>query len=342
MSDGRRYGDAIAHSHRLEDAPSLVTRTLRNAQIAATRISCGCGHVGMMRPIPPEDTFVAALFLTDTKRHELWSRGHAVIAQGYAANSMRIVNLDAEFSSNVVCPHEALSFYIPRTALDEYTDKAAGPRIANLACAPGTIDPVMAQLAAALLPAFDQPDQAAPLFVDHVMLAITAHIAQRYGGFAPYDAVRAGALSPALERRAKEYLTRDLSGNVTLAEVANACGLSRGYFVRAFRAATGITPHQWLQRYRIEKAKTLLLDNDAAIAQIALKSGFADQSHFTRVFTSLCGASPAVWRRENQTRFLSSPSQRNRDHLVSAGKVERASRVIKATMGGSAKHQTLK
>jgi AraC family transcriptional regulator len=82
-----------------------------------------------------------------------------------------------------------------------------------------------------------------------------------------------------------------------LVDVARACGLSRGHFTKAFRVATGLTPHQWLQRYRVDKAKTLLLNPSSSIAEIAGACGFADQSHLTRVFSRLVGSTPALWRR---------------------------------------------
>jgi transcriptional regulator GlxA family with amidase domain len=84
---------------------------------------------------------------------------------------------------------------------------------------------------------------------------------------------------------------------VPLAELARACKLSPGHFARAFRQATGQPPHRWLMEQRIEKAKQLLVDTTLSLAQIAQRCGFADQSHFTRVFVQLVQSSPGQWRR---------------------------------------------
>jgi hypothetical protein len=78
----------------------------------------------MKAKIPAEDTFIAALHLTAVAHHELWSDGRPVISQGYAPDSLKIVNPGAEFSSYVASPHEALSFYIPRTVLNGFADDA--------------------------------------------------------------------------------------------------------------------------------------------------------------------------------------------------------------------------
>jgi AraC-like DNA-binding protein len=227
----------------------------------------------MKAKIPAEDTFVVALHLTEVAHHELWSNGRPVISQSYAPNSVRIVNLGAEYSSYVVSPHEALSFYIPKAVLHGFTDDAGGPPVADLHCSPGIIDPVIAHLGGALLPALERPEEASSLFEREI--------------------VRPRGLSILQEQRAKEYLASNLSGDFLIADVAKVCGLSRGHFTRAFRVTTGMAPHKWLQLLRIRQAKTLLLESSISTAEIAVICGFADQSHLTRVFTRLVGAPPS-------------------------------------------------
>ena len=76
-----------------------------------------------------------------------------------------------------------------------------------------------------------------------------------------------------------------------------ACGLSRSYFIEAFRETTGQTPYQWVQAQRLARAQALLVQPGLSLAAIALACGFADQSHFTRVFTRHMGMPPGTWRR---------------------------------------------
>ena len=87
------------------------------------------------------------------------------------------------------------------------------------------------------------------------------------------------------------------SMKTALDEVASACNLSRGTFLRSFRETTGKTPHQWLTQQRVEKARALLLDSTMPLSEVASACGFSDQSHFTRVFSVATGATPGVWRR---------------------------------------------
>ena len=92
-------------------------------------------------------------------------------------------------------------------------------------------------------------------------------------------------------------LVSRLDEPISLAELARACKLSPSHFARAFRQTTGQPPHRWLMEQRIEKAKQLLVDSTLSLAQIAWTCGFADQSHFTRVFAQLVQSSPGQWRR---------------------------------------------
>ena len=79
----------------------------------------------------------------------------------------------------------------------------------------------------------------------------------------------------------------------SLLRPASVCGLSARHFARAFRQSTGLSPHRWLMQLRIERARELLAARDFSLTEIALACGFADQSHFRRVFTATTGMSPA-------------------------------------------------
>ena len=76
--------------------------------------------------------------------------------------------------------------------------------------------------------------------------------------------------------------------------------MSVSQFGRAFKKATGLTPHRWLVQRRLEQAMDLLLGSNLPLAEIALDCGFSEQSHFTRTFTRLVGTSPGEWRRRRR------------------------------------------
>jgi AraC-like DNA-binding protein len=81
-----------------------------------------------------------------------------------------------------------------------------------------------------------------------------------------------------------------------LADLAREAGLSRFHFLRAFRDATGVTPHQWLLRARLRDAARRLASTRAPVTQVALDSGFDDLSNFIRSFRVEFGVSPGRYR----------------------------------------------
>jgi len=105
-------------------------------------------------------------------------------------------------------------------------------------------------------------------------------------------------LTPLQERRVTSRLLDDLAGDTSLSELAALCGLSRSYFIRAFKQITGMPPYRWLLMQRVKHAKALLRGTKLPIAEIAVACGFADQSHLTRVFSKAFRISPAAWRRQ--------------------------------------------
>lgn len=112
----------------------------------------------------------------------------------------------------------------------------------------------------------------------------------RHAGLRPQ-----AAAAPALER-VRQRLADDLAAPPALAELAQLAGVSRYQLLRRFAAAYGVTPHAWLLQRRAERVR-MLVDRGAGLAEAALATGFADQSHMTRVFTRHFGFTPGAWQR---------------------------------------------
>lgn len=157
-------------------------------------------------------------------------------------------------------------------------------------------DPVLHHLAQALLPSLAQPNSICPMFAEQLSTVISAHLLRRHGVKPGDEAGKVVALAPMAIRRAQEMLVEGEEGRVTIAGIASELGLSRNHFFMAFREATGVTPYQWLLNQRIDHARRLLRTTELSLAEIALHCGFADQSHFTRVFGRIEGVSPGRWR----------------------------------------------
>jgi len=84
--------------------------------------------------------------------------------------------------------------------------------------------------------------------------------------------------------------------DLSLEEMARAVGLSTAHFSQVFRNTTGQTPHQFLLRHRIWRAKEMLRSAEMRVLDVAIACGFTTQQHFARVFHQMCGASPTEYR----------------------------------------------
>ena len=134
---------------------------------------------------------------------------------------------------------------------------------------------------------------------DHCLMFYVPATALDKTGFHSTAGMPRGGLAPWQERRAKELMSATLNEQIPLSRLASECGLSVRHFARAFRLSTGMPPHRWLLKYRVDHAKKLMRMRAWSLADIASFCGFADQSHFTRVFTANGGVSPGLWRRMN-------------------------------------------
>jgi AraC family transcriptional regulator len=113
----------------------------------------------------------------------------------------------------------------------------------------------------------------------------------------PTNLVSRGGMAPAILRRVCDYMISRLGDDISLSELAAIGGLSVGHFAFAFKQSTGISPHGWLRRRRIDVAKALLRRRDLSLSTIAASIGFANQSAFGVAFRKETGLTPSAWRR---------------------------------------------
>jgi AraC-like DNA-binding protein len=291
------YGRSLGEKLGLENTPAIVTRTLRQAEIAVTDIHVLKPSGTLSAALPRVDAYMVTLIMNDAAKNCYWEEGRQVSSAPLKAGQFLISDMRREPRVLVDRPYHSVLFYLPRMAIDALTDQAGVPRMDELRYEPGVgiSDETMKHLGLWLMPAFRAPDQANRLFMDYVTLAFASHTVQKYGGIRTLLKPLKGGLAPWQERLSKELIADNLAGATSLSEIAKACGLSVGHFSRAFRKSTGLAPHAWLLQARIDTAKVMLRDRDASLSAIAHSCGFVDRSHFTRVFTRLVGLSPRAW-----------------------------------------------
>lgn len=118
---------------------------------------------------------------------------------------------------------------------------------------------------------------------------------------APRGGRKRSALATWQLRRAIDHIEANCLRAIRLEELAELVGLSPSYFSHAFKAATGIPPHQWQTDARLKRAQQLLTDTGMSLTEVATATGFYDQAHFTRAFRQHMGATPAAWRRDRRS-----------------------------------------
>lgn len=183
--------------------------------------------------------------------------------------------------------------FITNTCYERFRSSTPG-----LSPVAGRKDPILGHLAQILALTLDSQNEASPLFVEQLGVTIGTHLLDQYGNAAPQSNQKNRRLSSLHEARAKDMLLAKAQGNISIEQIANACNLSRSYFIRAFRETTDRTPHQWLLEHRIDRARELLKRSDSPLSEIAIACGFSDQSHFTRTFSQIVGTPPGTWRRQ--------------------------------------------
>ena len=134
------------------------------------------------------------------------------------------------------------------------------------------------------------------LFVDSIEQAMAVALVNGHAvRHRPVQMYR-GGLGAARLRRVKELVHAKMEDDLGLAEMAQSVGLSTAHFARMFRTSTGETPHQFVLRQRIERAKAMLRAPGARVLDVAVACGFKTQQHFAQVFRDACRVSPTEYR----------------------------------------------
>ncbi len=126
-----------------------------------------------------------------------------------------------------------------------------------------------------------------------ILFAVLTQLIGRYAD-EPLPTPRTGR-EPHAATQVKRYLERHYAETVTLDDLSHLTGLSRGYLVQTFHQALGVPPHAYLRQVRVRHAKERLAAGQS-IAEVALETGFTDQSHLNRWFKRLWGFTPGQYR----------------------------------------------
>jgi len=167
---------------------------------------------------------------------------------------------------------------------------------------PGHVDQCMAHFGQMVKLGLSAENKFGNAYFDSAATMLGIHILKKYSSLKSTDSqVQAsGGLTPKTWRLIDEYIRSHLHLHLTIEVLARLSALSPSYFIRAFTRGVGVTPHKYIIERRIEYAETLLRGTDMPLSMIAMRSGFASNSHMTAMFRRIKGITPTVLRRENR------------------------------------------
>lgn len=164
-------------------------------------------------------------------------------------------------------------------------------------------DPLLTQIGLTLWRELEQGAPAGKLYAQTAAHLLAVHLVRRYSSVG--EAIKiptTGGLTARQLRHVEDYIQARLSQDLSLEALAQQTGFSPYHFARLFRRTTGESPHQYVLRQRIERARCLLEEPGVSLTQIALATGFAHQSHLTGHFKRQLGLTPSAYRREHSIR----------------------------------------
>jgi AraC family transcriptional regulator len=157
-----------------------------------------------------------------------------------------------------------------------------------------TPDPLIYQMGLALKGVLENNPTNSRLYAETMINALSVHLMQHYCECKPILQQYKDGLSKYKSREIIDYINAHLDDDLSLTELAAIVQISPHYFSHLFKQSMRMSPHQYVIRCRVERAKNYLLQGNASIAEVAYKVGFANQSHLNRHFKRLLGVTPKM------------------------------------------------
>ena len=206
-------------------------------------------------------------------------------ARAETASSVCVIPSGLPFTARLRGDSEQLAIYLDPAVVLRAADDARTPRRAfEVIEATSPNDPVVRNVGLALLGELESEGVGGRLYAESLANVLAIHLLRNYAASGAARSSFTGGLSGQRLRRVFSFIADNYESDLSLAELAAVAGVSAFHFAREFKRATGTTPHQYLMKFRVERAKA------------GSRSGFSHQSHFTRLFHKLTGMTPQSYR----------------------------------------------
>ncbi|MEK6280840.1 MAG: AraC family transcriptional regulator [Acidobacteriota bacterium] len=219
--------------------------------------------------------------------------------RGQTRGSVAVIPSGQSFSATLEGPSEHLAIYLDpslvlRAAASE--SRSATPAALEVVerCMPS--DPVISSIGLALLAELDSEGLSGRLYAESLANVLAVHLLRHYTAAGGSLHRFTGGLAGQKLKRVMAFIAEDYESDLSLDDLARVAGMSTFHFAREFKRTTGTTPHQYLIKVRVDRAKAMLTGSEMPLVEVSSRSGFSHQSHFTRLFRKLTGTTPQSYR----------------------------------------------
>ncbi|WP_337270426.1 helix-turn-helix domain-containing protein [Oryzifoliimicrobium ureilyticus] len=250
------------------------------------------GAPGPVHALASSTNYLVGISMTAGHKRRIRHEHHHE-SYDFADKDLYIRTLDDNYRAELTGNFDFVLIEIEPSVLSRFADEANVEGLSELTRTIGRNDPVLGGLVAAL-----KLSHGSDLIKESLGAAIGNHLIGTYGVVSRRRRVARGGLSRRNLNLAKELILARLDLGISVGSLADECNMSRSAFARAFKESTGKTPWQWITEARLERSQILLINQELSLEDIAASCGFADHSHFTRVFAAHRGEPPSTWRRK--------------------------------------------
>jgi len=247
-------------------------------------------------PVHKHHEHVVLLALTDGCKGELITSSGIGMRGTQTRGSVCVLPAGLEHQASLESSAEHLALYVDPALVAKAAAEAQLSGSFEIAERYTRSDKVINSIGMALLGELESEGLSGRLYAESLGNVLAVHLLRYYTVPASQPIAFTGGLSAIKLRKVTEFIADNYGRDLRLAELAQVAGMSSFHFAREFKRTTGTTPHQYLIKFRVERAKALLARNDLPLIEVGLQAGFSHQSHFTRLFRRVTGTTPNAYR----------------------------------------------
>lgn len=278
----------------IDTPPVLVDQELRGG----ARLTRPWRHGAIHDYLPPMTAHVVMTYYGEVQPISLQSDGKRFTSRT-RKGSITIIPQGHDGRWDIGGPLDVSHVYVPVERLKECAEQFGDGQPIELLARVAFDDPTTMRILELLNRELNVESSANSLFVEQALDLLCTQLVRAHSSFQSLQlSPSPKGLSLRQIQQVSDYMRDNVDEEVRLDDLANLTSLSRFHFARAFRQATGMTPHEALVAQRMETAKRLLSDGDLSITQIALAVGYGTPSSFTAAFRKTVGVTPTVFRRQ--------------------------------------------